>query len=56
MKRVKKWSPVLVTVLFQEKNNYQVNKLLGEQRGQKVPQFALFDLSKEKLFRLPIDP
>jgi arylsulfatase A len=28
-------------------NNYQVNKLLGGQRGQKVPQFALFDLSKD---------
>ena len=30
-------------------NNYQVNKLLGEQRGQKVPQFALFDLSKDPI-------
>ena len=28
-------------------NNYQVNKLLSSQRGQKVPQFALFDLSKD---------
>ena len=28
-------------------NNYQVNKLLGGQRGQKVPQYALFDLSKD---------
>jgi len=28
-------------------HNYQVNKLLGGQRGQKVPQFALFDLSKD---------
>ena len=28
-------------------SNYQVNKLLGGQRGQKVPQFALFDLSKD---------
>ena len=24
-----------------------MNKLLGEQRRQKVPQFALFDLSKD---------
>ena len=28
-------------------NNFQVNKLLGEQRGQKVPQFALFDLAQD---------
>ena len=31
----------------QKTNNYQVNKLLGGQRGQKVPRFALFDLSKD---------
>ena len=31
----------------QKTNNYQVNKLLGGQRGQKVPRFAQFDLSKD---------
>ena len=28
-------------------NNFEVNKLLGGQRGQKVPRFALFDLSDD---------
>ena len=28
-------------------SNFQVNKLLGSQRGQKVPRYALFDLSKD---------
>jgi len=27
--------------------NFQVNKLLGSQRGQKVPQYALFDLAND---------
>ena len=27
--------------------NFQVNKLLSSQRGQPVPQYALFDLSKD---------
>ena len=31
----------------QKTQNFQVNKLLSSQRGQKVPQFALFDLSKD---------
>ena len=28
-------------------NNFQVNKLLGSQRGQKVPRYALFNLSED---------
>ena len=43
--RVGKWK--LQRHDSQKTSNYKVNKLLSEQRGQKVPQFALFDLSKD---------
>ena len=33
--------------LTKKTQNFQVNKLLSSQRGQPVPQYALFDLSKD---------